>query len=102
VVPEVPPGQPSVAGSNIRLGDGAIDVSASQDNGTYTTRLAVHGLRLRSVQIGYTLPARTSPGSVRLDGQALTQFAVRDTNRGVEVTAPVSGDGPHTLVVTTA
>jgi hypothetical protein len=27
---------------------------------------------------------------------------VRDTNRGVEVTAPVRGDGPHTLVVTVA
>jgi hypothetical protein len=27
---------------------------------------------------------------------------VRDTNRGVEVTAPVTGSGPHTLVVTAA
>ena len=27
VVPQVPPGQPSVAGTNIRLGDGAVDVS---------------------------------------------------------------------------
>jgi hypothetical protein len=102
VVPQVPPGQPTVSGSNIRLGDGAIDVSASRGGSRYTTNLQVHGLHLRSVEIGSTLPAGTRPATVRLDGRPLTQFAVRETNRGVEVTAPVPGSGPHTLVITSA
>jgi hypothetical protein len=101
VVPEIPAGQPSVAGSNIRLGDGAIDVSAARlGANAYRARLTLHGLRLPSVEIGYTLPAGASPASVVRDGQRLRHYAVTDTNRGVEVTAPVHGPGPHTLIVT--
>jgi hypothetical protein len=103
VVPEIPPGQPGVAGSNIRLGDGAIDVSASRLGGhTYETRLVLHGLALGSVEIGYTLPAGATPTRVILDGRRMRHVEVDQTNRGVEVTAPVSGSGPHTLIVTGA
>jgi hypothetical protein len=91
-----------VAGSNIRLGDGAVDVSADQSGNRYTTRLLLDGLSLRSVEIGYTLPAGSRPRTVSLDGRRLTDFAVRDTNRGVEVTAPVHGRGPHQFVVMSA
>jgi hypothetical protein len=64
--------------------------------------MALNHLRLHSVQLGHTLPAGSRPGSVRLDGRPAHGVQVRDTNRGVEVTVPVAGSGPHTLVVTTA
>ncbi|MBV9942290.1 MAG: hypothetical protein JO262_09205 [Solirubrobacterales bacterium] len=102
VVPQVPPDQPSVAGQNIRLGAGSVDVYAAHAGTRYETRLLVHGLRLRSLQIGHTLPAGTTPATVLVDGRPAHDPAVRDTNRGVEVTVPVQGGGLHTLVVTTA
>jgi hypothetical protein len=102
VVPQVPPGQPSVAGSNIRLGDGSVDVFASHAGTRYTTTVRVHGLRLRSLEVGHTLPAGTTPASVLVDGHPTGHAEVRQTNRGVEVTVPVDGSGPHTLVVTSA
>jgi hypothetical protein len=104
VVPQVPSGQPSVSGSDIRLGmsGGSIDVFASHTGSRYTTMLTLHRLRLHSVQIGQTLPAGSRPASVRVDGRRAHGVQVRDTNRGVEVTAAVSGGGPHTLVVTAA
>jgi hypothetical protein len=100
VVPQVPPDQPSVAGSNIRLGNGSLDVFASHAGSTYTTRITVHRLALRSLEIGHTLPAGSTPSTVTVDGQRAQHVIVRQTNRGVEVTVPVRGDGPHTLIVT--
>ncbi len=102
VVPQVPPDQPSVAGRNIRLGDGSVDVFAARSGNQYQTTLEVHGLDLRSLEIGHTLPAGSTPASVLLDGQPAQNVTVQTTNRGVEVTVPVHGDGPHTLTVTTA
>jgi hypothetical protein len=100
----VPSGQPSVAGSNIRLGmaGGSIDVFAAHSGRRYTTELTLHRLRLGSVQIGQTLPAGSVPSSVTVDGRAVHHARVRATNRGVEVTVPVRGAGPHTLQVTAA
>ena len=55
------------------------------------------------VQIGQTLRRRvTASASVTLDGRAVHGAQVRDTNRGVEVTVPVTGAGPHTLRVNAA
>ena len=102
VVPQVPDGQPSVAGQNIRLGDGSVDVFAAHAGNRYETRLLVHGLQLHSLEIGQTLPAGSAPASVVVDGQPARDQTVRQTNRGVEVTVPVQSDGPHTLTVTTA
>ncbi|HEX4670682.1 MAG TPA: hypothetical protein VH279_00360, partial [Solirubrobacteraceae bacterium] len=101
VVPQVPQGQPSVAGSNIRLGDGSVDVFASRAGKVYTTKLQLHGLRLKTVQIGHTLPAGSTPRNIRLDGSRVQHATVTPTNRGVEVTVPVGGSGPHTLTMTT-
>ena len=102
VVPQVPGGQPSVAGNNIRLGmgNGSINVFASHTGKRYTTTLTLNHLQLQSVQVGQTLPAGSKPASVKLDGRRARGVQVRDTNRGVEVTAPVTGRGPHRLVVT--
>jgi hypothetical protein len=102
VVPQVPQGQPSVAGSNIRLGDGSVDVLASRAGNLYTTELQLHGLKLKTVQIGHTLPAGSRPSDVRLDGSRVHHATVTQTNRGVEVTVPVRGSGPHTLTMTTS
>ena len=102
VVPQVPDGQPSVAGQNIRLGDGSVDVFAAHAGNRYETRLLVHGLQLHSLEIGQTLPAGSAPASVVVDGQPARDQTVRQTNRGVEVTVPIQSDGPHTLTVTTA
>lgn len=102
VVPQVPPGQPSVAGSNIRLGSGSLDVFASHSGSDYTTKMELHGLNLSSVLIGHTLPRGSKPGKVLLDGSTAHGVSVQTTNRGVEVTVPVQGSGPHTLTVTTA
>lgn len=101
IVPQVPEGQPSVAGSNIRLGLGSVDVFASHRGARYETRLQVQGLRLRSVMIGQTLPMGTMPRRVTVDGHRVRDAQIRITNRGVEVTVAVHGAGVHTLVVTT-
>jgi hypothetical protein len=100
VVPQVPQGQPSVAGSNIQLGDGSADVFASRSGGLYTTKLEVDGLRLRTLEIGHTLPAGSTPSHIRLDGSPVHNATVTQTNRGVEVTVPVHHAGPHTLTMT--
>ena len=98
----MPPTQPRVAGQNIRLGNGSVNVFASHSGNEYRTTLEVHGLHLRSLEIGHTLPTGSTPATVLVDGQPAQNAKVQSTNRGVEVTVPVQGDGPHTLVVTTA
>jgi hypothetical protein len=99
VVPQVPDGQPSVQGRNIRLGRGALDVLASHDGSTYTTRIDASRVRARKVAIGHTLPHGATPSSVKLDGRSVTNYTVEQTNRGAEVTVPTDA-GRHTLVVT--
>jgi hypothetical protein len=102
VVPQVPAGQPSVSGSNIRLGTGSVDVFASRSAGHYTTKVQVHGLRLHTLQIGHTLPRGSRPRRVRLDGRPARGVTVTQTHRGVEVTVAARGAGMHTLTMTTA
>jgi hypothetical protein len=102
IVPQVPPGQPSVAGSNIRLGDGWVDVFASHAGANYTTKVQVHGLRLRTLQIGHTLPRGSTASDIRLDGNPVRDATVTQTNRGVEVTVPAHGSALHTLTITAA
>ncbi len=99
VVPEVPPGEPSVSGSNIRLGHGAISVSAAHAGDRYTTRLTLTGLHVGLLEIGHTLPANSSVKQVLLNGRAVSHFARRITNRGLEITVPAHGTGPLTLTV---
>jgi hypothetical protein len=98
VVPQVPDGQPSVQGRDIRLGRGALDVLAAHDGDTYTTRIDASHVRARTVTIGHTLPHGAEPSSVKLDGRTV-HYAVEQTNRGAEVTVPTDA-GRHTLVVT--
>jgi hypothetical protein len=104
-VPQVPDGQPSVAGSNIRLGTGSADVFASHGGAQYTTRVTVRGVGERTLVIGHTLPRGTRAASVMLDGRPVRDYDERTTNRGDEVTVKVPRNdlgGRHTLVVTAA
>ena len=101
VVPQVPPGQPSVAGSNIRLGDGSVGVFASRSGDGYTTKVDAHAPEAKHGLIGHTLPRRQPAAEIRLDGRRVRHYDVRETNRGVEVTVPVGGSGPQTLTMTT-
>jgi hypothetical protein len=98
VVPQVPEGQPRVAGSAIRLGDsGAAAVEASRSGKTYRTRVKV-GAPISTLSIGHTLPAGSTVAEAELDGKRVKP-QTRITNRGLEVTVP-TGAGTHTLVVT--
>jgi hypothetical protein len=98
VTPQVPPSEPRIAGTNIRLGHGYIDVSASASHGTYTTLVMPH--LSADLTIGHTLPAGAKVKSVKLNG-ADANYTVRDTNRGREVLVKAGGSGKQTLVVTT-
>jgi hypothetical protein len=98
VTPQVPDGQSSIAGSNIRLGDGAVDVSASRSGDTYRTRVALD-VSLSAFTIGNTLPRGARVDQVTLDGSPVS-FTKVPSNRGLEVLAAAPTSGTHELVVT--
>jgi hypothetical protein len=101
VTPQLPPYEQRIAGHAIRLGDGSIDVFASRGSTTYRTKVKA-ALRLRGLRLGATLPLGSKVKRVLIDGKP-AKARRRATNRGLEVTAAVSGDcgGRHTLVVET-
>ena len=98
VVPQVPDGQGSVAGSNIRLGlAGSADVSARDSGSRYVTVVRAR-VPLRRFVIGHALPHGASVQGVRLDGERV-RYRLRETNRGVEVLVRARVRGEHKLVV---
>ena len=100
VTPQLPPYEQRIAGANIRLGRGAIDVVAARRGGRHRT--VVHsGLALRRLTLGHTLPFGTQVRAVWLDGRRVRRPLLRRTNRGLEVLARVKGParGRHVLVV---
>ena len=100
VVPQVPEGQTSVQGKAIRLGGGRADVRATHSGSTYVTTVDVESSTgARTVLVGHTLPRGSAPAVVTLDGRAVHDYTVRQTNRGAEVTV-ATGPGTHTLRVT--
>jgi hypothetical protein len=99
-VPQVPQGQTSVQGSDIRLGGGSADVLATHDGDSYRTEIrSGGGVGAGAVVIGHTLPHGVQPATVELDGRTLRHYRVRETNRGTEVTVATTA-GHHTLTVT--
>jgi hypothetical protein len=100
VVPQVPPDQPSAAGSNIRLGGGSLDAFASRSGSTYTTKIDASSVPVRRVRIGYALPRGSNPVAVTLDGQPVSEYDTRATNRGLELSV-VTDPGVHTLEIVT-
>jgi hypothetical protein len=101
VVPQVPSGQTSVAGSNIRLGQGSVGVFASHSNAGYTTKVDATRTPVRRLVIGHTLPHRSKLAAVVLDGRRVRHYDARETNRGLEVTVAARPGGQHTLTIAT-
>jgi hypothetical protein len=101
VVPQVPPGQPSVEGSNIRLGRGAVDVFAAHSGDRYTTKVDASSTPVHELLIGHTLPRDARPSAVVLDGRVLDHFDARLTNRGLEVVVAAEPGARHTLTILT-
>jgi hypothetical protein len=85
VVPQIPGGQQKVAGSNIRLGRGSIDVTASLVNKELRTDVTIDGIGA-TFTIGAVLPVGAQVGKVSLDGHD-AQYKVVKTSRGTEVQA---------------
>ncbi len=100
VVPQVPGGQHRVAGANILLGDGSVDVTAERTASALTTTVTRHGST--HLLIGHVLPTGAVVGSVTLDGTP-TAYDVRQTARGREVVVDAgTGTSTKALVVTLA
>lgn len=89
IVPQVPGGQQKVAGSNIRLGRGSVDVTARLANKEIRTDVRIKGLGA-TVTIGAVLPAGAKVRAVSLDGRA-TQYKLVTTARGTEVQVAAHG-----------
>ena len=82
VVPQIPSGQYKVAGRDIRIGTGAVNVTALRGNGRLET--IVRQNRHDRLTIGALLPTGKHVRSVRLDGHKAT-YRVVSTARGREV-----------------
>ena len=99
VVPQVPPGQGSVAGSNIRLGRGSVGVFAAQSGDHYTTKVDATDAPVRDLLIGHTLARDARPKVVILDGHQVRDYESRLTNRGLEVVVAAEPGAVHTLTI---
>jgi hypothetical protein len=97
VTPQVPPGQERIAGENIRLADGAVDVEASRSGSRYRTSVRA-GVGLKRLVLGHTVPPGTAVDRVTIDGER-ADYRIRPTNRGLEVLVAANPSGSHTLVV---
>jgi hypothetical protein len=100
VVPQVPDGQSNVAGTNIRLGSGSIDVAATRTPTALTTTVTRH--LSAALTIGAVVPTGKTVTSVTLNG-APAAYELVTTSRGKEVrVAAGSGNTATHLVVNLA
>jgi hypothetical protein len=102
VIPQVPPGQPSVQGTNIRLGRGSIAVRASHSAARYTTVADASDTPGGTFVIGHVLPRGSKPQSVRLDGKVVKHPRTELTHRGTEVTVRARPGRRHVLEIVAA
>ncbi len=98
VVPDVPHAWPGLSVSNLRVGGGTVEASASHEGNRYTT--AVSASTPWKLTIGHTLPEGAQVQSVTLDGQP-ADYRKINTTRGLEVRVRANTDQRHTLIVTT-
>ncbi len=96
VVPQIPPGQRRIAGANILLGGGAVDVSASAAD--RAIRVAVDARLAARLSVGAVLPPSATVADVRLDGHP-AGYRLVATARGTEVVVDAGTGGSHTLVI---
>jgi hypothetical protein len=99
VVPQLPSDAP-IAGEDIRLGRGKLDlVAASRQGRDHRTKVDTGSSGVRELVIGHTLPRGSRVGSVWLDGRRV-RWDEDETNRGLEVTVETRS-GEHRLLVRT-
>jgi len=101
-MPQVPASQPSVEGSNIRLGNGSVGVFASHSGNSYTTKVDATRAPVHDLLIGHTLARGARPAVVLLDGRRLSHYDTSLTNRGLELTVEAEPGRKHTLTITVA
>ena len=94
-------GQSRVAGRNIRLAGGAVNVAASQRWRHLPDRGQARAWPCSRFVIGHTLPRGSHVKRVWLDGRR-AGYRTRATNRGLEVLVRAPASGRHELVVTDA
>ena len=98
VVPQIPDGQTTVAGTNVTVGTGAVDVTARRGSGVLTTVVTKRSTAAK-VTLGVVLPAGATASGATLDGKPVTTTTVQ-TARGVEVRVATTGTAAiHTLQV---
>lgn len=98
VLPELPPGWPTLSVNNIRIGAGTMGASATHNGTHYTTEASTpRGFQLK---IGYALPPASVITSVTLNGRP-SAYEVRDTHRGREVIVTTNSGPGVRLDVTT-
>jgi hypothetical protein len=97
VVPQVPAGQTQIAGSDILVGAGHLDVRATH-RGNVLSATVNSTVRSR-LSIGVVLPAGAKVASVTLDGRPVNARRIT-TTRGIELIADAHSTGRHTLVAT--
>ncbi|MGZ0151204.1 glycogen debranching protein [Kribbella sp. WER1] len=97
VVPQLPEGQHKVAGSNVRVGSGSVDVSASLAGKVLTTDVTAKGVGA-ALTAGAVLPSGAKVRGVTVNGHAAA-YQLVTTSRGTEVQVPARG--AHTAVVIT-
>ncbi|MBA2444262.1 MAG: glycogen debranching protein [Nocardioidaceae bacterium] len=96
IVPKLPSGQHRIAGQNIRLGGGPVDVKALRGGGVLRTVVNVELGNVR-LKLGHVLPAGKRVQGVWLDGEPVA-WEVQRTSRGRELVVRTGG-GHHRLVV---
>ncbi|MCW2539895.1 MAG: hypothetical protein JWN95_1620 [Frankiales bacterium] len=90
VIPQIPDGQPSVSGRDIRLGRSSIDVTARRTAHQLSTVVTRHGKL--GVTLGAVLPLQSTVHSVTLNGRRVAYRLVA-TDRGQEVQVRAAGHG---------
>ena len=99
VVPQLPSDAP-IAGEDIRLGKGKLDlVAASRQGRDYRTKVDTGSSGVHELVIGHTLPRGSRVESVWLDGRRV-HWDEDETNRGLEVTVDARS-GERRLLVRT-
>ena len=96
VVPQLPPGQQRIAGSDIRIGAGSVAVTATRSGNVLRTDVRLD--LSCALTIGAVLPAGTTARSVQLDGHGVG-FQLVATDRGTEVRVSAGTGGNHTLTI---
>jgi hypothetical protein len=97
VVPQVPAGQTEIAGSDIQVGAGHLDVRATHKGNVLSVTVDA-AVRSR-LSVGVVLPDAAKVASVRLDGRPASARRVH-TARGDELIVNTHSAGRHSLVTT--